>query len=107
MRRETLATFTLVAGNLDAGGRMAKPLLSSATEEALDIIAHYLMAADVAKNVEGMAGFREFYRSKATHRDQKIISRFEAICLKARQDFVKMLDDERDDGGSRAGSVDC
>ena len=74
---------------------MSKPLLSSATVEALDVIAHVIMADGLAKNVEGMAGFGQFYRSKLTHRDQKIIARFEALCHKAHQDLAQAFEQDR------------
>jgi len=71
---------------------MAKPLLSAATEEALSVVAHQLMADSIAKNVEGMADFGKFYRARRTHREQKIMSRFEVICRKANQDLAAMLE---------------
>lgn len=74
---------------------MSKPLLSSATEQALSVIAHAMMADDIAKYVEGMADFGKFYRSKLTHREQKIMSRFEAICRKAKQDLATMLEQDQ------------
>lgn len=73
---------------------MAKPLLSAATEEALSLIAHALMADGIAKNVEGMADFGKFYRARLTHREQKIMSRFEAMCRKAHQDVATMLEQD-------------
>lgn len=50
---------------------MPKTLLSAATEEALSLVAHALMADGIAKNVEGMADFGKFYRARRTHRDAK------------------------------------
>lgn len=73
---------------------MAKTLLSAATEEALSIVAHAQMADSIAKNVEGMADFGRFYRVRRTHREQKIMSRFEAMCRKAKQDLATMLEQD-------------
>ncbi len=73
---------------------MSKPLLSSATEQALGVIAHAMMADGIAKNVEGMADFGKFYRARLMTRDQKIIDRFEALCRKAQQDFLRALEQD-------------
>lgn len=67
------------------------PKLSAATEHALSIIAHAVMAKGMASNVEGFSGFYEFWLKEQTLKDREIVEAFTKLSTQARKDFSAML----------------
>lgn len=77
---------------------MAK--LSAATENALSVIAHIMMAHQLAKDVEGMSGFSDFYRKQMPAKDREILKHFERLSKQAYRDLANALkkDEQANDG---------
>lgn len=77
---------------------MAK--LSAATEQALSVIAHVMMANQLAKNVKGMSGFSDFYRKQMPVKDREILTHFEKLSKCAYRDLANMIQqDEQANNG--------
>lgn len=68
---------------------MAK--LSASAEHALSVVAHASMAKDMAKNVEGMGGFYEFWLKEQTPKDREIVESYIKLSKLAYKDFTAML----------------
>lgn len=68
---------------------MAK--LSISTQHALSVIAHAVMAKEIASNVKGFAGFYEFWLKEQVLKDREILETFLKLSTKARKDFSAML----------------
>ncbi len=68
---------------------MAK--LSASAEHALSVVAHASMAKDMAKNVEGMGGFYEFWLKEQTPKDREIVESYIKLSKLAYKDFTSML----------------
>lgn len=73
-------------------GHMAK--LSKATEHALNVIAHVVMASDMSKKVKGMEGYRDHYMKQMPAADRAIFRRFETVLKKAYADTARLLQDD-------------
>ena len=84
-------------------GRMAK--LSAATEHALSVIAHVVMADDLARNVKGMDGFRAHYMKQMSAADRAIFRRFKTVMKQAYADAVGLLQKELEGGTGSAGTA--
>jgi len=69
---------------------MAK--LSGATEYALNIVAHALMARGMAKNVKGMDDFYDYWLSLQVAKDREIVEAYIKLATQATKDFSAMLD---------------
>ena len=54
------------------------------------------MAESIAKKVEGMEGFADFYRSKIPQSDKDILLQFEQMCRQAYRDLADLIG--RDNG---------
>lgn len=55
------------------------------------MVAHALMAKGIASNVEGLAGFYEFWLKDQTPKDREIVEAFLKMSTKANKDFAAML----------------
>lgn len=81
-------------------GHMAK--LSKATEHALNVIAHVVMASDMSKNVKGMEGFRDHYMKQLPAADRAIFRRFETTLKEAYADAARLLQEDLEGGPGSA-----
>lgn len=68
---------------------MAK--FSAATEHALSVVAHALMAKGMATNVKGMGGFYEFWLKEQKPKDREVVEEFLKLSKQATKDFSAML----------------
>ena len=82
---------------------MAK--LSKATEHALNVIAHVVMASDMSKNVKGMEGFRDHYMKQMPAADRAIFRRFDNVLKKAYADTARLLQEGLEGGTGAAGAA--
>lgn len=65
--------------------------LSASAEHALSVVAHASMAKDMAKNVEGMGGFYEYWLKEQTPKDREIIESYLKLSRRAYKDLAAML----------------
>jgi hypothetical protein len=72
--------------------------LSTATEHALSVVAHALMAQGIAKNVKGMDGLYEFWLKEQTPKDRKVVASFIKLSKQATKDFSAMLVEDKEVG---------
>ena len=72
---------------------MAKRISDSA-EAALSVIAHVAMAREMARNVEGMSGFYEFYVKRMPAKDLAVLAFFDDLRRSAWQDLCKLIKED-------------
>ncbi len=67
------------------------PKLSTSTEHALSVIAHAIMAKEMAGNVEGFAEFYEFWLKEQPPKDRAIVEVFLKLSTQATKEFSALL----------------
>jgi|GEM_PF-5345387 len=65
--------------------------MSAASLHIISVIAHAAMARGMSKNVDGFAGFYEFWLKEQSEKDRKILDEFQRESIRANKDFTAML----------------
>lgn len=67
--------------------------LNACEREVINVMAHVMMALELDRNVEGMAGFAKFYLDGLTPKQRHIWESFKKRLPEVKKDMAKLLKD--------------